>query len=735
TTNWTTIFAGSHARPVPLPTYAFQHKHYWLTPIERPAAVADAEFWDAVDSGDVDTLAGSLGVATTALEPVLPGLTSWRARNRDSSTVDDWAYRIEWEPIAAPTGELSGTWLVVSPARLAKDQTVLGVLNTLTAWGASPRLVHSAEEFTGPGPDAVLSLLAWDDRATGTGTTSHGVTATVALVQAAERLGWTAPLWCVTRGAVAVREPSEVTSEFQPQVWGTGIVLSLDLPETWGGLIDLPTNPDVTDLDRLCAVLTNADHEDQTAVRASIVFARRMRRQAITSAPAWRPSGTVLVTGGTGGLGGYVGRWAAEQGAEHVVLLSRQGQDAPGADTLAEEIVGAGARCSVVACDVTDRDAVAAVLAELPGAEPLSVVHAAGVALPSKPLAELNEEEFTAIGRAKVAGAQALDELLTGREVDAFVLFSSGAAAWGSGGQSAYAAGNAYLDGLAQRRAARGLPATAVAWGAWGGGIGTIDEVMGEQWRRAGLLTMNPRLATLALAHAVGSGAATTVVADIDWARFAPAYALARPRPLLAALPEVTEILGSDDSAEDTGTAELAARLVGLAPTEQEHLLSERIQVEAAAVLGLADAAATGDRAFREIGFDSLTAVELRNRLNAATGQRLPATLVFDHPTPSVLARHLRTLLAASSEASAAPVDSVEAVLAELDRWEAAIPTLPTEQMDRSHLAARLQRLGTRVGELVAAGDSAADLSVTEQLDDAGAEDVFAFIDREFGDE
>ncbi|ACU37200.1 type I polyketide synthase [Actinosynnema mirum] len=732
--DWDAVYAGSGAHRTTLPTYAFQHERYWLTEPDAPQAVADAPFWDAVDSGDVAALAGSLGVEPAALEPVLPGLTSWRARNRDGAAVDDWSYRIGWERVDVPAAPLSGTWLVVVPEALADDTSVAEVAAALAARGATPRIVAAGPDLgpdLGDEPDGVLSLLAWDDRPAGGGTLSRGVVDAVGLVREAVRRGWSAPLWCATLGAVAVADPGEVTAEFGPQLWGTGVVLGLDLPDTWGGLVDLPARPDGVALDLLCAVVAGAGDEDQLAVRPAGVFARRMTRRPVASAPAWRPRGTVLVTGGTGGLGGYVARWAAERGARDVVLLSRGGPDAPGADALVADITAAGARCAVLACDVTDRDALAEVVANLPDG-PLSVVHAAGVARPGRPLVETTPEEFAAIGRGKVAGARLLDELLGDRELDAFVLFSSGAAAWGSGGQAGYAAGNAFLDGLAQRRRARGLAATSVAWGAWGG-VGTVDEVLGEQWRRAGLLTMDPRLATLALAHAVGSGEAHLLVADVDWARFAPAYALARPRPLLAALPEVADALAVVDAPADAGG--IGARLAGLPPAEQERLLTELVQAEAAAVLGLGGI--TGDRAFREVGFDSLTAVELRNRLGAATGLTLPATLVFDHPRPSALAAHLRSALGPA----AAPVDSVAGVLAELDRLEAAIPALPSAEIGRSRLELRLRRLSARVGELVAANGERANggranggRAAADELDDAGAEDVLAFIDREFGD-
>ncbi|MCQ8195467.1 type I polyketide synthase [Streptomyces rugosispiralis] len=745
TPNWAALYTTTNPHPTSLPTYPFQHQHYWLTPSEVSEAVADGVFWDAVERGDLASLADSLGVEEEALEPVLPGLTSWRRRNQDQSTVDSWSYRIAWDPVAA--GEppvLPGTWLVAVPSTQADDAVLTDVVATLAEHGADPVVVEvdtveraeltarlrermsddSDDEYAG-----VVSLLAWDERIREPGTLSRGVAATVALMQAVEEIGLAAPLWCVTRGAVAVREPSEVTSTFQPLVWGMGVVQGLDQPSTWGGIVDLPRTPDGPALARLCAVLAGVDAEDQVAVRASGLFARRMRREPVTSAPMWQPRDTVLITGGTGGLGSYVARWAAGHGARHVVLLSRQGPQAPGAAELEDELIELGADVTIAACDVTDREQLAAVLAELPDGAPLSaVVHAAGLALPEKPLSKMTLAEFADVGRAKIAGARNLDDLLWERELDAFVLFSSGAAAWGSGGQSAYAASNAYLDGLAQRRRARGLAATSVAWGAWGGGLGTIDEMMGAQWRRTGLMTMDPRLAALAMAHTVGSGTAHGVVADIDWERFAPGYTMARFRPLLRGLPDVIDLLTEDTPEDGAGQTELVARLAGLSPEDQERLLTELVQAEAAAVLGHASADATGDRPFSEIGFDSLTAVELRNRLNAATGLRLPATMVFDHPRPSVLARRIRTELGQTD------ISSVDSVLAELERLEASLVALPKEKIERARITSRLQRMTTKVAEIEAVGANGTNgETVTERLDTASADDVFAFIDQEFG--
>ncbi|MGW2332308.1 beta-ketoacyl synthase N-terminal-like domain-containing protein, partial [Streptomyces sp. NPDC001700] len=226
-------------------------------------------------------------------------------------------------------------------------------------------------------------------------------------------------------------------------------------------------------------------------------------------------------------------------------------------------------------------------------------------------------------------------------ELDAFVLFSSNAGVWGGSGQGAYAAANAFLDALAEERRARGLTATSIAWGAWAqGGIASSEEAE-RHLRRRGVLPMEPQLAVSALVQAVEHDETFVAVADVDWARFVPGYVAARPRPLISDIPEVREALVDDvvEGSALTEASQFAAGLAGLSATERLRVVLDLVRSTAATVLGYASAEAVErGRAFREMGFDSLTAVEVRNRLAAATGLKLPATVVFDYPNPGALA-------------------------------------------------------------------------------------------------
>nr|WP_307822093.1 SDR family NAD(P)-dependent oxidoreductase [Streptomyces coffeae] len=666
--DWTAYFAGSGARRVDLPTYAFQHQRYWLDarPGSNTGAAPDADearFWAAVDSEETTALASSLGITddgvTDSLRTVLPLLSSWRRQSREKSTVDKWRYAVDWKAVSHPaTTPPSGTWLVVAPAgderadtlsRLLEDRdlALLAVqveVDEADRAGLADalRAAVAHEEVSG-----VLSLLAFDEAPhPDHPAVPNGVAATLALVQALGDADVQAPLWCVTSGAVSAAAGDAVAGFAQSMVWGLGRAAALEHPGRWGGLVDLPETVDEQVAARLCGLLGGS--EDQVAVRGSGVLARRLRRAGRAAAgPGWTPRGTVLVTGGLGALGARAARWLAAHGAEHVVLVSRRGPEAEGAAELEAELIELGARVTVAAVDIAAGDGLAALLDSLAAADdPVrAVVHTAGLN-DSAPVEETDLARFADVVTAKVAGAAHLHELLADTPLDAFLCYSSIAGIWGSGGQVAYSAANAYLDALAEHRTSRGLPGTAVAWGPWAGG-GMADDEAQRQLSRRGLPALPPELAVGAIADAVAGGTASTVVVNVDWERFAPAFTIGRPSPLLADLAEahaaVADRTTESDGADEDG-AELRRRLTGLDAAKQRELVRGLVVAQAATVLGHTSAGAVEpDRAFRELGFDSLTAVELRNRLTTASGLTLPATVVFDYPTPAALAEHLLT--------------------------------------------------------------------------------------------
>ncbi|MFG2291131.1 type I polyketide synthase [Streptomyces sp. NPDC048595] len=670
--DWTAVFAGSGAARTELPTYSFQHQRYWLAPPGPEAAVArgdaaEARFWEAVERGDAEQLATEVGLKDPdALRALLPSLSTWRRRQGERALVDSWRYQVTWQPLPqVPVGTLSGRWLVLLREGAERQQPVAAAVDALGRSGAQvvavavrpgigrrelvERLRAAAGE--GPQPAGVLSLLApsapagpvlpseteqWADALT--------------LVQALGDAEITARLWWVTRGAVAVGAGDTVTSPAQAQVWGLGRVAAVELPERWGGLVDLPAEADGGVIGQLPAVLAGpwaAQGENQVALRTAGVFARRLvRAPRPHSAPGrrWEPRGTALITGGTGALGAHAARWLAEQGAEHLVLVSRSGPRAAGSDALKEQLTALGARVTVLACDVGDRAALARLLAglEADGSLVRTVVHTAGL-IENTPLDLLTPQRFAEVIRTKADAALHLHELTRERDLDAFVLFSSVSGMWGSAGNGGYAAANAYQDALAEYRRSQGLPATSVIWGPWAGGGMMARDGMDEAVVRHGIRLLDPDRAIGALGQCLDGDAAAPVVADVDWAAFFPAFTAKSPSLLFAEVPEVRRAVEESAAPEPDAAAADAAgtwatRLAELTPARRRETASRLVRAQVAAVLGYADADAVGDRApFKDLGVDSVIAVELRNRLQADTGLRLPVTVVFDHPTPERL--------------------------------------------------------------------------------------------------
>ncbi|MFI9787982.1 type I polyketide synthase, partial [Kitasatospora sp. NPDC051984] len=692
--DWSAVYAGTGARPTALPGYPFQLRRYWLEPEALPDAGPaadphDTAFWHMVDHEAPAEIAAHLAVDEDALAPVLPALRGWRKQRRDESVIDSWRYRIGWQPLPDPpaAAPAAGTWLVVLPAGHEDDARVTGPLLALTEAGATVvtaeltadavRRTDLADTLTTAlgdrVPTGVLSLLAAADRPhPDHPALPNGTALTVALVQALGDLALTAPLWCATTGAVSTGPDDPVTHPRQALVWGTGLVAALELSARWGGLIDLPPDLDARARTRLAAVLAasgadGAGREDQLALRPTGLLARRLRRAPRSEGRTehWKPRGTVLLTGGTGAVGPHLARWLARSGATHLVLPGRRGPQAPGAAELAAELAALGARLTLPVCDLADRQAVAELLTglETAGDPVTAVVHAAAfVAL--APLDGTPMSAFEQIVAAKAAGAEHLDALLD-RELDAFVLFSSIAGVWGSGDHGAYAAANAYLDALAQHRRARGLTATSVDWGIWQAENPHLDRVAGEdadlfKLEEHGLPRIAPDLALHALRQALDDDETVLAVADVDWERFAAVFTSTRPSPLLTGVPEARRALETTTGdTEAPAAAQLRERLAALGESEQHRLLLDLVRTHAAAVLGHAgvDAIRPGT-AFQDMGFASLTAVELRNRLNTATGLRLPSTLIFDHPSSTALAREIRAELLGRQAAGPAPADT-----------------------------------------------------------------------------
>ncbi|HVV11365.1 type I polyketide synthase [Amycolatopsis sp.] len=714
--DWTALLAGPASAPVELPTYAFQRRRYWPDPPADEGTAGDEGFWSLVSEEDSDALAGALGLdeepGRAALREVLPSLAEWRKRSQDETLADEWRYHPVWRRVDPVPGPAKGKWLLVLPegyggqaAELVPGSAERIVVDPARADRESLLALLPASPV-----DGVLSLLSCvDDPLPGHPAVTVGLAATVALVQALEQAAQRAPLWCVTTEAVAPDAGSRVTRPDGALVWGFGAIVAMESPQLWGGLLDLPAEPGNATLRAARAALSGT--EGELCVRPSGVYARRLVKAGARPAKrSWSPGpGTVLITGGTGALARQAARWFAAQGAEHVLLTSRRGGDAPGTAGLATELAALGTETSFAACDVSDRDEVAALLASIPAERPLTaVVHAAAI-LEDTVIDALAPAQMDRVLRVKAGGARNLDELTRGLDLSAFVLFSSAAGVAGIAGQGNYAPGNAYLDALAAHRRGLGLPATAIDWGLWAGD-GIAGDRGTQQTERSGFRPMRPERAISALATALGAGETQVVVCDADW----NALATGRPYPLLA---ELTTGGVTAPGAQ----APLAERLAELPEPERRRTLQRLVRAQVAAALGRPGPEAVDtERGFRDQGFDSLTAVELRNRLSAELGRPLPATLIFDYPTPAALAEQLYSELAPA----AAPAG---AILTEIDRLASVLATAEWDESTREAADGRLRAL------LTAWETAGARSAVADELSAASDDELIDFIGKELG--
>ncbi|WP_420802695.1 type I polyketide synthase [Streptomyces cavernae] len=675
---------GGPGQRVDLPVYAFQRRRHWpeftrtgnADSTDLTRRTTDAPFWEAVEQGDIAALTAALHLDEDAVAHVVPALAHYRRHSTETAVADSWRYRIAWQPVEdTPAPALTGTWPVVVPQGGEDGPEATALRAALLRAGANPVTVAvdcaaDRASFAAALTDAVteatgiLSLLALDeDPLPGLPAVPRGFAGTVTLVQALDDLHAHVPVWFTTRGAVATGTDSRPDAPVQSLVWGFGRVVALEQADKWGGLADLPTTLDDLAADRFTGVLVRRDHEDQIAIRGTGVLGRRLLHAATGALPGsgrWTPQGTVLVTGGTGALGRHVARWLARSGARDLLLVSRSGPDAPGAREFTDELAALGARAELARCDIADADDLARLLAAVPAERPLTAVFHTAAVLDDGVIGSLTPERLSAVLRVKVGGALNLDAATAGLDLSAFVLFSSSSGVFGSPGHGNYAPGNAFLDALAEDRRARGLPATAVAWSGWASG-GMASGAVGERLERHGVRLMDPDIAVTALQHALDHDDTSLVVTDTDWEVLGAELAKGRPRRLYAALPELrhllTETRRTAPQQEHTG-GRLAEQLAPLGERDRRQALLSLVRAHIAYVLnhlGPEDVEPT--RAFRELGFDSLTAVELRNTLGEATGLRLPTTLVYDYPTPAALAEHLSAELApADTPPAATPV-------------------------------------------------------------------------------
>ncbi|MGW5355488.1 SDR family NAD(P)-dependent oxidoreductase, partial [Streptomyces sp. NPDC004031] len=651
---------------------------------------------------------------------------------RPANAGPDGLYRVEWTPATARDGVLATALCeVLGPDDLGLAQALETAGHGESAPGDDRHGAAEDRERVQVLPVAPLPGAGLDDPA-GLAAAVHAETVRLlGLLQQwlGDERNAGVRLALVTRGAQSTGA-ERVADLAHSALWGLTRSAQLENIDRLV-LVDLdPADPDAARSLPAALALALGAGEPQVVVRGGELLVPRLAPAGAApgdaATPPLDPEGTVLVTGGTGTIGALVARHlVTAHGVRHLLLTSRQGPQAPGADALRGELAALGAEVTVAACDVADREALAALLASVPGEHPLTgVVHAAG-ATDDGTLPSLTPDKLHTVLRPKADAALNLHELTQHQKLAAFVLFSSTGGVAGVAGQANYAAANAFLDALAQDRRAAGLPGQSLGWGHWeqsSGITGALADQDIARMERSGIRAMSSEQGLALLDAASLHPDALLVPARLDLGALRELAASGVLPRILGGLVRTRPAARRTSTAEAADPAPLAERLAGLAPAERARTLLELVRRNVAAVLGLGDVLAVDPaRPFKEIGFDSLTAVELRNRLSRSTGVTLPATLVFDIPTPALLADHLRDRLALGE------ATGPDALLRELDRLESQVDRLAGDE-ERDAVTARLEALLARCrpGTEAAAADGE---GVVEQLQAASADEVLQFID------
>nr|WP_030788382.1 type I polyketide synthase [Streptomyces sp. NRRL S-920] len=696
--SWEAAFPHTDGRWVELPTYTFQRERYWFDAPHGTGTTTDPSVVDAVtavpgeEQGDAVADSGRLSLL----------------------------HRVEWEPYPVAVAAAEARYAVMGApfeiaASLGHDVTVVTGLDELADCGRTV-------------PPIVLAFVdrpeAGDDPCATTERNLHQVLRwTQAWLRDPRFSG--ARLVIVTRDAAHddTHRPDPAAAAVQ------GFVRSAQT-ENPGRFVLVDT--DDRNASWACLPAAAGTGEPELRVRDGAVSTPRLT-PVHGSAPAGAAprldAGTVLITGGTGGLGALLARHLVHRhGVRRLVLTSRRGPAAPAAAGLRDELAAAGAHVETVACDVTDRAAVAALIASVPQEHPLTAVVHCAAALDDGVLAAQTADRVDAVLAPKARGAWHLHELTRHLGLSAFVLFSSVASVLGTAGQTGYAAANAFLNGLAERRRVEGLVADALCWGYWehpselGAGLRKADIA---RLRRQGVRPMPPHEGLALFDTAISCEEPVLVPARLDRS------ALGALRGGRTGSPPPSGAEPGRAEQRDTAAPDLARQIRSLPRAGAEAVLVEAVRAETARVLGHDGAVPVEPTAaFRDLGLDSLMAVELRNRLAAETELRLPVTLAFDHPNPRALAEYLTACVDPGAptvrESSAQRLTSEIAALG--NRLEEALPDLAGD--DR---AAVSKLLGELQGRIRPMSDDAAAGGVADRISAASAQELLSLLDEELG--
>ncbi|WP_037664331.1 type I polyketide synthase, partial [Streptomyces griseofuscus] len=657
-------------------------------------------------SGGLVATVGSLSLRPVSREQLL-------AAGDFGGRADDSLFGLAWQPVALVEGD--------APLEVRVYPDLAAFSAALPETEAETEREVETETGSVSGTEPVTVVPCPETPGTPTADRVHALASEIlALVQswsARERAG----------RLVLVTRPNDLA---HAAVWGLVRSAQSENPDRFV----LAEAEDTDDVVRVLPAVLAAG-ETQFAVREGEVRVPRLVRTtgALGDAPDLA-AGPVLVTGASGALGGLVARHlVSEHKVRRLLLASRRGADAPGAAELAAELIALGAEVTWAACDLADREAVAAMLDGLAGHALSAVVHTAGV-LDDGVIGSVTPERMREVFRPKVDAVLNLHECTRDLGLAAFVVFSSVAGLIGSAGQAGYAAANSFLDAFSAHRRRAGLPATSLAWGVWEqsgamtDGLAAADRA---RMARSGVLPLPTGEGLRLFDAALASDAAVLAPVRLDTGALRggeapPVLRALAPAPVgRRAVPAATSA-GSSAAAHGPSLAE---RLAELPEGEGEKTVLDLVRAEVAAVLGHAsDRTVRPEHAFQDLGFDSLTAVELRNRLNRTTRLRLPATLIFDHPTPALLARHVFTEVAGAAEPAL-----VDSLLADLDNVEQELVTKLAASEARDRILAKLQEVLLIAGESGKSPDQEIPGTSGSDLESATDDEVFDLLGKEFG--
>ncbi|RNL86222.1 type I polyketide synthase, partial [Halostreptopolyspora alba] len=695
--SWETAFPGWDGQWVELPTYAFQRQRYWLDPPH-------------------ETTTEGASLTEPDFDP------------------QDSLFQVDWVPFPLPSGEAAGRYVVLGESTAVTESLEQGE----EGFADLEELAASSQ----PIPPVVIVGL---DRA-GPG---DGDTPAVAERNVHRVLRWTrdwlsddrfsnSRLVIVTQEAIHDDRVPHVDPA-ATAIWGFVRTAVTENPGRFT-LVDTDDQPGSW----ACVLAAAETGEPQLKIRDGIVSTPQLAHahgsaasegdRTVAEDVSRLGSGTVLITGGTSGLGAMLARHLVERhGVRRLVLTSRRGQAAPTAAGLREELTAAGAQVEVVACDITNRQSVAELIAAVPDEYPLTaVIHCAAV-LDDGVVEALTEDRVDSVLAPKVHGAWHLHELTKHLDLSAFVLFSSIASVLGTAGQANYAAANAFLNGLAEARRARGLPASSLCWGFWaersemGAGLGEADVV---RLRRQGMLAMSSREGLALFDTAISLEEPVLVPARLNRSELGASSSGRADSSLLRGLTRAPAGSGGSGNRESTETG-IVQQVRSLPRADAEAVLLDAVREQIAIVLGHSDTGKIGPAvAFKELGVDSLMALELRNKLAAVTGLTLPATLPFDYPDPSSLAQFL--YVGINPDSGGEPESPADRLTKEIEglgaRLENALPELPEE--DRATLSTLLGELQGRVRPMVGDGSTA---DVVDRIGSASTGELLSLLDEELG--